>query len=50
VVLNGETLEYGEADGWTLSDGRTIVLLGDACTTVLIEESVSLEITFPCGC
>jgi len=48
VALNGELLDYGDADGWTLVDERTIRAEGVACERFKTESTAYLEASFPC--
>jgi hypothetical protein len=48
VVLNGQTLTYGDANGWTLKEADQVELLGDACAQVQAGED-TLDIDFPCS-
>ena len=47
-AFNGELLEYGDADGWTLVDERTIRAEGVACERFKTEPTAYLEASFPC--
>jgi hypothetical protein len=49
VTLNGATLGYMDANGWSLSDASTMVLAGTACDTFKQQDQVTLTATFPCG-
>jgi len=48
VVLNGTTLECGDADGWELVDPSHIKLLGSACDDLKASDDLVLEVKFPC--
>lgn len=48
VVLNGTTLECGDADGWELVDPSHIRLLGGACDELEASDELVLEVKFPC--
>ena len=48
VVLNGQTLVYGDPNGWTLKQADQVELVGDACTQVQ-EGDDALKIDFPCS-
>ncbi len=47
VLLDGEPLTYGEADGWSLTDGTNVQITGAACERVQ-NEARSVDISFPC--
>jgi hypothetical protein len=48
VIVNGMNLTYGT--DWTLDpDGRTIHLLGNACTMLKDTAASTVDATFPCG-
>lgn len=47
VVLDGEPLVFGSADGWEMPDESTVRLLGQACETVQ-EDASGISMTFPC--
>jgi hypothetical protein len=49
VRLDGTPLVYDDANGWTLTDGSTLVLQGTACTTFLEAASPALTAVWPCG-
>jgi hypothetical protein len=48
VVLNGQTLVYGDENGWTLKQPDQVELQGQACAQVQEGEDV-LDINFPCA-
>jgi len=47
VLVGGNEVPYGDADGWQLNDPSTIELLGETCEEIQ-EGSVSIEVTCPC--
>lgn len=47
VTLGGTILIYGT--DWTIVNGTTIELVGDACTRLQSEPGISLTAEFPCG-
>lgn len=47
VLIDGEALSYGAADGWTLTDGTNVRVTGAACERVQ-NEARSVDISFPC--
>jgi hypothetical protein len=47
VTLNGMTLTYGT--DWTLLNGNTIELLGNACMTLQQSTNPVVDASFPCG-
>jgi hypothetical protein len=49
VILEGETLAYGEKADWFMIDQNTFELLGDACETFKNTADVELSAEFPCG-
>jgi hypothetical protein len=49
VQLDGTPLVYSDPNGWTLSDGSTLVLQGTACSTFLEAASPVLTAVWPCG-
>lgn len=48
VVLDGRSLDFGDPDGWTMSDESTVRLYGAACDAIL-DSASQLTIAFPCG-
>lgn len=48
VVLNGQTLVYGDPNGWTLKQPDEVELTGTACAQ-LQEGDDDLKINFPCA-
>ncbi len=49
VRLDGTALPYNDPNGWTLTDGSTLVLQGSACTTFLEAAAPVLSAVWPCG-
>jgi von Willebrand factor type A domain len=47
VVLDGQPLAYGDANGWVMPDQRTVRLQGSACATVQADAS-GISMSFPC--
>lgn len=47
VTVNGMVLMYGT--DWTLVNGNTIRLLGNACTSLKTTPNAQVAATFPCG-
>jgi hypothetical protein len=47
VTINGVQLTYGT--DWTLVNGSTIRIEGDACTTLKTTPNAQVSATFPCG-
>jgi hypothetical protein len=47
VLLDGEAVEFGSPDGWTLTGGSEIELQGAACSE-LQGDVQNVEIFFPC--
>jgi hypothetical protein len=47
VVLNGQTLVYGDANGWRLKQADQVELVGEACAQVQAGDD-KLDINFPC--
>lgn len=47
ALLDGQDLECGTADGWTLRDGLTLELTGRACEQFKVP-GAHLEVYFPC--
>lgn len=47
VLLDGAAVEFGTADGWTLTNGTDIQLQGGACAALQSDVS-NVEIFFPC--
>jgi len=47
VVLDGETLGYGDPDGWKLNNPKEIELTGAACDKIQQGEH-TLSVSFPC--
>ncbi len=47
VTLNGMPLQYGT--DWTLVNGNTIELLGQACTTFKSSTNPTVDASFSCG-
>jgi hypothetical protein len=47
LSLDGRTLEYDAADGWTFEDEDTILIHGPACQSIL-GQGERLEVRFPC--
>lgn len=47
VLLDGVPVEFGDADGWTLTNGTEIQLQGGACAELQADVS-QVEIFFPC--
>jgi hypothetical protein len=47
VLLDGAAVEFGSADGWTLTNGTDIQLQGGACAELQSDVS-NVEIFFPC--
>ncbi len=48
VMLDGERLQLDDANGYRLTNGSTLELLGDACDAIKVGDH-DLSITFPCG-
>jgi hypothetical protein len=46
VTLNGTPLAYGA--GWTMVNGNTIRLLGQACSALQASPNPSVSASFPC--
>ena len=49
VRMDGTTVPYDATDGWTLTDGRTMELHGEACTRFLGAGAPTLTAEWPCG-
>lgn len=47
VTLNGQTLTYGS--DWTVVNGTTIKLLGQACENLKSSSNPQVQASFPCG-
>jgi hypothetical protein len=47
VTLNGMTLQYGT--DWTLANGNTLELLGNACNTLKNSTNPTVDASFSCG-
>jgi hypothetical protein len=47
ISLDGQTLEFGSADGWSFVDDATLRIHGTACQKIL-GDGQKLEISFPC--
>lgn len=47
LTLDGATLAYGSADGWTFIDADTLEIHGAACESIL-GQGERLEVRFPC--
>lgn len=47
VTVNGMQLQYGTE--WTVENGDTIKILGDACTRLKNTANAQVQATFPCG-
>jgi hypothetical protein len=47
VILDGQQLTFGGADGWEMPDSQTVRLLGAACDQVLAD-ATGISMTFPC--
>jgi hypothetical protein len=48
VVLAGQELTYGDADGWLLKQADQVELVGSACAQIQAGEA-DLDISFPCA-
>lgn len=49
VVLDGESLAFGDANGWSMPDQQTVRLDGEACAALQRSNTTALSIDFPCG-
>jgi hypothetical protein len=49
VRLDGEPIPYDAANGWTMTDGRTMELRGEACRRFLEAADPTLVAEWPCG-
>lgn len=47
VTLDGQSLTFGDANGWEMPDETTVRLLGSACETVQADAS-GISMRFPC--
>jgi hypothetical protein len=47
LTLDGRTLEYSAADGWSFVDEDTIIIHGEACRRILADGE-RLQVQFPC--
>jgi hypothetical protein len=48
VVLDGESLTYGDPNGWKMNSSNEIELTGTACQKIQDGEH-TLDVSFPCG-
>jgi hypothetical protein len=48
VVLDGDALVFGDANGWVMPDNQTVRVQGTACDT-LKSSAAGISIEFPCG-
>lgn len=49
VTLDGQSLTYGDRDGWKLNSGSEVQLLGAACTRLMTGDH-DVRASFPCTC
>ena len=49
VVLDGQSLVFGDANGWSMPDERTVRIDGDACEALQQNDNAALSMDFPCG-
>jgi hypothetical protein len=49
VRMDGAPIAYDATNGWTLTDGRTMELHGEACTDFLGAGAPTLTAEWPCG-
>jgi hypothetical protein len=48
VTFDGNSLAYGDGNGWTMTDERTVRVQGTACDSLLNQASSDLSMRFPC--
>lgn len=48
VLLDGDTLVFGDTNGWVMPDDQTVRVQGSACDT-LKSSAAGISIEFPCG-
>jgi hypothetical protein len=49
VVLDGNPLVFGDANGWSMPDESTVRLDGDACQALQQSNTAAVQMDFPCG-
>lgn len=49
VLLDGQSLVFGDANGWSMPDEKTVRLDGDACEALQQNNNAALSMDFPCG-
>jgi hypothetical protein len=49
VVLDGQSLVFGDANGWSMPDVSTVRLDGAACEALQQSNTAAVSMDFPCG-
>jgi hypothetical protein len=48
VLLDGEALVFGNANGWVMPDENTVRLQGEACEAAQADDATGISMSFPC--
>jgi hypothetical protein len=48
VLLDGEALVFGDANGWVMPDENTVRLQGEACEAAQADDATGISMSFPC--